>query len=205
MVMRRELNADDMHRMCIPRRYWGATFKQISGDGDPSPKSVAKKYITKIEDMIEKGVGLLLWGKNGTGKSCMAVVMAKEFRRRGYPVLFLEVADLKNKVFNREIFDELETFWDRARNVDVLVLDDLGKGIRDEKGAGARVIDELVRHRNAEMLVTIITTNMSPAALKDELKISTMHSLKESVFPIKIEGPDRREDAKREMGKLLAI
>ena len=82
---RRELNKDDLLRMKIPKRYWDMKFEYISDesvhndevDEDlASPREVVKKYLAKLEDMRKNGVGLLLWGKNGTGKTAAAVVVA---------------------------------------------------------------------------------------------------------------------------------
>jgi DNA replication protein DnaC len=110
---------------------------------------------------------------------------------------------MKRFVIEREMFDEDQTYWDRALNVDVLVIDDLGKGTQDSTGLGARLIDELIRHRNASKLVTIITTNMNQRDLAEELKVSTMSSLKEHVFPIHVSGIDRRDSVAVGMSKSL--
>jgi DNA replication protein DnaC len=203
----RRLTDSDLVRMRVPRRYWTVRFDAISdvslvGSGI-SARQAALNYMTRLDEMRRDGKGMLLWGTNGTGKTCMAIVIAKEFRRRGYPVLFIEAADMKRFVIEREMFDEDQTYWDRAMNVDVLVIDDLGKGTQDSTGLGARLIDELIRHRNASKLVTIITTNMNQRDLVEELKVSTMSSLKEHVFPIHVSGIDRRDSVAVGMTKTL--
>jgi len=164
---------------------------------------VVAAYIDQISERRRKGQGLVLYGMNGTGKTCIAVVLALAFRRRGHPVLFVEAADLKRLVIEREMFDDDQTFWDRALNVDVLVLDDLGKGTQDSTGLGARLLDELIRHRNANLLVTILTTNMNMVQLADELKVSSMASLKEHAVPVHVCGVDRRDVAVAELSSSL--
>jgi DNA replication protein DnaC len=203
----RRLTETDLVRMRIPRRYWWVRYEGIPdgtcvGSG-VSARKAAHNYLTQIDEMRHNGMGLLLWGTNGTGKTCMAIVVAKEYRRHGYPVLFIEAADIKRFVIEREMFDEDQTFWDRAMNVDVLVIDDLGKGVQDSTGFGARMIDELIRHRNASKLVTLITTNMNQRDLAEELKVSTMSSLKEHVFPIHVTGIDRRDAVASGIAKTL--
>lgn len=193
----RKLTEEDLLRMRIPRRYWSVRLDEVYDvsprPGDAGLRSVLRSYLEQAAERRRSGSGLLLWGTNGTGKTSAAVVVAKEFRRRGYPVLFVEAADLKRLVIEREMFDDDQTFWDRALNVDVLVLDDLGKGTQDTVGMGARIIDELIRHRNAHQLVTVITTNMDLVQLADELKQSSMASLKEHAMPIHVCGIDRRD------------
>jgi DNA replication protein DnaC len=204
---RRSLTDEDLVRMCVPDRYWGVTFKGVS-DGDH--KEVAATYLAKIDEMVAEGVGLMLWGKNGCGKTGLLVVIGKEFRRRGYTVLFVEAANLKRAVIDNERFDADLTVFERARSVDVLLMDDLGKGVQDKTGFGARLIDELIRFRNARKKVTFITTNISPypdgeekSQLETELKISTLHTLKECIVPVQVEGTDFREDAKSKLVDLL--
>lgn len=197
--MRRELTQDDMIRSRIPRRHWKAGL----GGVQESVKEVANKYLANLEAMSDKGVGLLLWGANGVGKTSLSVVIGKEYRRRGYSLMFIEAAELKSIVVEREMFDEDQSLWDRAKSVDVLLLDDLGKGVQDSTGFGMRVLDELIRHRNANKRVTFITTNMTVKGLEDELKGSTMHSLKECIYPVRIAGDDLRESIKTEIGEIL--
>ena len=206
--LRRELTREDMERMRIPLRYWKVSYDGISAERQHvrpdllSAQETALSYLSQLDEMSSDGVGLLLWGPNGTGKTSMAVVIAKEFRRRGHRVLFVEAASLKQYVINKVYFDgdEGELYWDRAMSVDVLVLDDFGKGTQDRTGFGARLFDELIRHRNAEKRVTFLTTNMDPReGLAEELLESTMHSLKECVIPVEVTGQDRRDAILTEM------
>lgn len=203
---RRELDSQDMERMCIPSRYWSAKFDEISDKGNPGLRTAIGTYIRKMEDMVEEGAGFILFGPNSVGKTCASVVLAKEMRRRGNTVLFMEAADLKHQVIERENFDEDETYWDRAKAVDVLVLDDFGKGIQDSTGFGASIFDELIRSRNARRLVTIITSNLAPSSWEKELalKTSTMHSLKECTVPVRASGSDRRKESAGKLQALLA-
>lgn len=206
---RRELDISDLERMRIPRRYWNSKFDDISESiiqgSDLSPKKVVEKYISNMSEMRKSGCGFIFFGNNGVGKSCMSVVIAREYRRRGYTVLFMEAADLKRMVIEKEYFDDDDTYWDRFRSVDVLVLDDFGKGIMDTTGFGASLFDELIRARNSRKLVTIITTNLPVSEWQKELdlKKSTMSSLKECVVPVHVVGVNKRTD--REIVKLLEI
>lgn len=204
---RRELNAEDLIRMRIPKRFWTVKFSSVSEleVNGISAKLVAQRYLENITDMFQRGIGLFLWGSNGTGKTSLSVLIAKEYRRRGYTVLFMEAADLKRLVIDKEYFDEDETIWDRAMHVDVLVIDDFGKGIGDSTGFGARLWDELIRARNSRQLVTFITTNAHPDDLCEKLDVlvSTKASLQEHTIPLQVKGPDLRANSNEQAKEIL--
>lgn len=205
---RRELTQGDMERMKIPCRYWSVRFDEISDvsvEGYPSPRDMVKRYITNMAEMRQRGGGLVLYGSNGTGKTSACVYVAKEYRRRGHTVLFLEAAELKGLVMEKAAFDEDETWWDRAKSVDVLVIDDLGKETLDSTGFGAALFDELLRARNARKLVTFITSNVPPRLWQTDLGLrdSTAHVLKECTVPVKVTGGDKRGPVSGELNQIL--
>jgi DNA replication protein DnaC len=189
-----------MERMRIPPRYREAHFDGVS----PGPhKLELYNYLVALDDMLARGIGLVLHGKNGTGKTSLAVIALKEARRRGHTGLFVEAAALKDIKFGQKTFEAEMRLWDRILDVDVLVLDDLGKGVRDKEGAEERLLDELLRFRGAYCRTTFITTNMSAiprrrgelSQLEEYLKTSTIHMLSETSISIAMIGADLREGA----------
>lgn len=203
---RREIQSKDMDRMRIPVRYWSSKYDEISSDGgNESLKHVVGKYIANMQDMRKAGCGLVIYGDNGVGKSCSAVVIAKEYRRRGSTVLFIEAADLKRMVVQKEHFDEDETYWERAKDVDVLVVDDFGKGVMDSTGFGATLFDELIRTRSANKRVTIITSNTEPPSWISELDIkkSTVQSLRECAVAVQATGENKRIRSEKSLRDVL--
>ena len=209
---RRQLTKDDLVRMRLPKRYWNASCDQVPNVRDKKSsvgaRDMLEAYIRNMEEMRQDGVGLLLWGENGCGKSSIAAIVAKEYRRRFNTVLFIEAANIRTMVIDKDHFDEDETYWQRAMSVDVLVIDDIGKGTTDRTGFGERLMDELIRTRNANKLVTIITTNAVPRGeketLSDILKPSTIHSLKEHVSVINVRGEDQRDKISGDISNRLA-
>jgi DNA replication protein DnaC len=197
---RRALTLEDMDRMRIPSRFREVTFGGVSAGPH---REVLRNYLNGFDEMARRGVGLVLSGPNGTGKSSLAVVVAKEARRCGRTVLFVEAAQLKNIVFGNQTFEGEVLMRDRMRDVDVLVLDDVGKGVQDSVGAEERLLDDLIRHRAAYTRITILTTNLNvqpvragdPSQLERYLKPSTVHMLQECAIQVLILGADLRDGA----------
>lgn len=209
-IKRRSLTIDDMDRMRIPERYWEASFDQISGkvvEAGADLSSIVRRYIENMDAMRAAGCSMILHGANGTGKTCASVVIAKEYRRRGHRVLFISAAELRNMVIRGEMFDDSQTMWERAKTVDVLVIDDFGKGGSDSTGYGMSLFDDLIRARNSRKLVTLITANLSPNKWEAEigLKRSTVHTLRECTVPVMIAGVNRRNETARDLKSIFQL
>ena len=204
----RELDQEDFERMMLPRRFWTCTPEGVSRESDNSENEMSahdflSRYFENFESYLAMGCGALLWGNNGCGKTGLAAVIAKMARRTKRVVLFVAAADLKRMVIDKEDFDESESMWDRACSVDVLVLDDLGKGTEDRTGFGMRLLDDLIRKRSAARKVTIITTNTNPDSLEDILKASTKETLKECMILFHVTGPDLRAKGQARIAELF--
>jgi len=202
----RELDRQDLERMRLPRRFWGCTVDDVSSESESGRSGLdfVNRYFENFETFLNAGIGAVLWGANGRGKTGMAVVIAKMARRASRLVLFLAASDLKRVVIDNEVFDEEQTIWERACAVDVLVIDDLGKGTEDRTGFGMRLVDDLIRKRSAAQKVTLITTNFCPEPLRAALKRSTMETLKECVTLFYVGGPDRRLRDKARIDELFS-
>lgn len=119
-------------------------------------------------DNFESGnsKNLLLWGKSGTGKSFMCNAIAYELIKSGIPVLYVSAPSMLSKVTAVTVNDEQrlekQEFCDLVRNIDVLIIDDLGT----EKQSDAKYQEllEILNERSRKFgkgLRTIISTNLS--------------------------------------------
>lgn len=210
--MYRQLDKEDLVRMGIPLRFWNSTVEKIPDDdvGSLSTKTAIINYMKNLEKMREAGVGLILWGDYGVGKTSASVVVAKEFRRCGHTVLFLDAASLKRHVISREQFDEDESYFDRIHSVDLLIINDFGKGINDTKGYGAALFDEIMRDRSSKKKITFISSNLQPErwanAYEDDglgLKKATMDILRECMIPVRVQGDSQRGEGLEKVKDLL--
>ncbi|MFH0899050.1 MAG: AFG1/ZapE family ATPase [Pseudomonadota bacterium] len=140
----------------------------------------------------EKGVGLLIHGTVGTGKThLVAAFIYSLLERVSYSdVLFVTMPDLLDRIrtsYNAPIRDDV---LERALSVPVLVLDDLGKEkITDwvlEK------VYQIVNRRYNYQLTTICTTNKAPSQLARHLNDAIASRLMEMCRVVKLSGEDRR-------------
>jgi DNA replication protein DnaC len=205
----KKLTEEDLRRMRIPLRYWNATMAGVSsqeyptrGGGVYSLRDSIQKYLCNLDDAMRLGRGVLLYGPNGVGKTCALVIIAKEFRRHGRTVLFMDGVEVGDAVMGNLRFDDGRLI-DRAKSVDVLVLDDFAKGIMGESDWGSRQVDDLIRRRNAETKITLLSTNWVMAEMKKGLMISTMSALREHVTAMAVLGTDRRRESASRSGAIL--
>jgi len=174
--------------MCLPQRFWRASLSLIPSGGEESPQVNIKKYIKQIEELASEGIGLLVWGNVRGGKSSAAAVVAKEARRRGVSVYFIEAENLVSAVHDRELFDSDVSVKERAKAVSLLVLDDYGKEFRDQKGFAEKILESIVRYRVSNLKPTIITTNLTPEQLSNGGRASMMALMSETMIPVKMSG-----------------
>ena len=199
---RRKLTIGDVRRANLPERYWEASLSAIPDHLDYKHK--IKKYIDNLVGMMEQGIGLYLWStENGSGKTSIAALIAKEALRYGKTVFFEESSRLKGMLINKEQFEEGTSIEERMMMVDVLILDDVGKEYRTSSGYAENVIETLVRARVQKVKTTIMTGNVHPKDMKKIYSEDFSALLKESVVPINVTGHDFREARAKALSKLL--
>jgi len=197
---RQRLTTAHVERMQIPSRFWKVRYDEIP----ESFRGEVDNYLKRLDDMLDRGDGLLFWGDNGTGKTSAAVFIALEVRRRCATVLFITAESLRHGILERQMFDEDMTVYERATTVDFLVVDDLGKEHPDQPGWSARLYENLFRVRSAAKRATIVTTNMEIPDLTKEYEASMMEVMKETMYPIFAQGENRRNEARKALQERLA-
>lgn len=193
---RRKLERVDLVRMNLPEDLW---YSKVDGVLESVRPAIAR-YLWKVPQMVQDGIGLLIHGPEGTGKSAIASLVAKEARSGGYTVLFVRVWELREMLRSRMDFDDDTTMIGRAREVDVLVLDDLRESDATEKFFGLSEIEALISLRGAKRRVTVVTTRLSKGSRALERVLDAGQSC---LVPFPLKGPNLHEQRQQELKRVV--
>ncbi len=123
----------------------------------------AKEYAEKWDDFRREGIGLLLFGNVGTGKSYAAGCIANALIERMISVLYVDMTDVVGRMQGNFGADR-DSYLKRLTRPDLLILDDLGAE-RNTSYSKERVFD-VVNRRLLSHKPMIITTNISLSAMQ---------------------------------------
>lgn len=184
----RKLKVEDMNRMSVGQRFWNVTMASIPDES--SVKEPLQKWINNIKYNLCNGVGLLLFGSYGQGKTSAAVIAMKNTVVRGGTAYLIRGNQLKDAIINNLQFDSDETIKERTKSVDLLVLDDLGS--EHDSAFNISMIEEILRDRSDNKKATIITTNLSGPNLKSKFGESLVSFLSATLISVECAGHDFR-------------
>jgi DNA replication protein DnaC len=180
----------------------GRRFLEVSFEREPIvslDRAVLRQvraFTRSIEEKLDAGRGLWFDGPVGTGKTSLAILVAKAAEDAGrtyavYPVPRL-LAEIK-RTFDRDASDSYMGFFRRLCTVDLLVLDDLGAEKQTEW-----VLEQLysiVNERWQDRRSIVVTTNLpdpDPDSTGSALRTSA-HNLREAVSSGRVSGRDLDE------------
>jgi len=188
-------------------REWQEKISALRRDAFPSPKlhnwsfanddgnqpqivNALKRYVENFPEFREKGTGLLLHGKVGSGKTYAACEVVNALIDKGYPCFFTNMAYVINKI--QSSFEGRNEFFAKIRQYALVVIDDFGmesnSDFRNE--ITFQFIDTCVQ-ANVPM---IVTTNLDIEDIKnpsDGVK-SRIYDRLLRCFPIKIMNGSKR-------------
>lgn len=135
----------------------GYTFERDEGH-TPDLIIKVRRYAENWEAMYQKGMGLLLWGDVGTGKSFAVGCIANYLLDRGISVMMTNFTKVLNALTNLQWGDRNQ-YIDELNRYDLLIIDDLGieRGTEYVLEQVYSIIDS--RYRSGKPL--IVTTNLT--------------------------------------------
>jgi len=152
------------------------------------------RFIDDLEDHLDLGKGLWLFGDTGTGKTTLAMLISKAALATGRSVAIYSLPKLLARI--RQTYDaepggdSYLAFFERLTAVDLLHIDDLGAEKRSDW-----VLEQLyalINERYESERSVLITTNLPHDELEEQIGRRTVSRLSQMCDEIPLFGDDRR-------------
>lgn len=141
----------------IGQKYWRIGWSDLN---EPPPDVV--DYLKYLDAYIERGVGLMLAGPNGVGKTLLAIQIIKQIIRSGYRCYATISSTMVEAYTNGWGGNHEAASWFKHKFTDsrVLLLDDLGKEFFSKIQLNVTTFDHILRTREQNNRPTLLTTNI---------------------------------------------
>ncbi|HVC06309.1 MAG TPA: ATP-binding protein [Solirubrobacterales bacterium] len=184
----------------IPPRYRGVSFDRppvsdMARDLElKSAVSYVRAFVDEMDERLESGRGLWLFGDTGTGKTTLAMLVSKAVLEAGRTVAIYSLPKLLARI--RRTYDSEPggdsylSFFERLTSVDLLHIDDLGAEKRSDW-----VLEQLyalINERYETRRSVIITTNLPHGELEEQIGSRTVSRLTQICDEVALFGDDRR-------------
>ena len=189
------IERDRIKKVCFMQSNM-ADWTFANDDGENKEISDAmKKYADQFDEFKKSGIGLLLYGSVGTGKTYYAACIANELIDKGYvKVLMTNFARLTNQLQGK--FEGRQEYLDSLNDYSLLIIDDLGAE-RDSEFV-QEIIFNIIDARYRSGLPFIITSNLSIEEMMKTDKLSHKRiydRILERCYPVKVDGASRRTES----------
>jgi DNA replication protein DnaC len=177
----------------IPRRYRGVSFDRAPvTELSPNVVRPVRDFVRNIDERIERGPGLWIFGDVGTGKTSLAMIASKEAIKRGYSVAIYSVPKLLAEIRGTYDTGSYGRLFEQLVTIDLLHLDDLGAEKQTEW-----VLEQLyslVNERYEQERTMVVTSNVTEAGeLEDQIGKRTISRLMEMTIQVPLFGEDLRQ------------
>lgn len=186
------------------RRCFGAGWEQMSKwtfeNDDKQNLNITKAcqdYVRDFDKFYKDGVGILMYGNVGGGKSYMSACIANALIDKGKSVLMNNFSELINIL--QGTLEDRQAFINSLNNYSLVVIDDLG--IERNTEYMQEQVYNIINTRYKANKPVIVTTNLSMKEMlnpSDEGRLRIYDRLLEKSFPVevKIERSRRKEKFK---------
>lgn len=162
------------------------------------------KYCEVAREVLERGIGIYLFGNKGTGKSHLTACMANELMDNYYSVLYTNFTEISKYIRGTFRGNESEhDFLERLTNIDFLFIDDFGTELVTKNNEDLWLqekVFEVINKRYNNNKPIIFTSNYSLRQLIEErgLADKTIDRINEMCEVMKLEGTSYRRKVKEE-------
>lgn len=181
----------------IPRKFLGSTlddYRAIHGPKHFQALGQVQHYAETMPSNIADGLGLIMMGTVGTGKSHLGCALLRHaLRRHRLTIAYTTAERLCMRIRETYGRSAIETEGDVMRDMlapELLMLDEIGAGRGSDHEVG--VLSSVLSQRYDECKATIIATNLEPALLRDCLGDRATDRLREVAEVVEFQWPSYR-------------
>lgn len=169
-------------------------------------RKYAREFLKEYAGRSAKaeGVGLILYGAVGSGKTFLASCIANDLVDQGQRVKFTTLADLCDQIAGN--YGNTSAVLDSLARYDLVVLDELGvSDLEEDSGRTAKRIYRIVNRLYDSKTPMVITTNVPPDVFSDAKgpNYRIFSRLLGRCARIEVSGKDRRADESAKALKLV--
>lgn len=165
----------------IPPRFANSTFETFNATTQPVKHNltVCKQYVATWEERKNAGEGLLLCGTPGTGKTHLAVSIARAVTEDYQQSVFITTATRIIRAFRRtwngqSECSELDVLVKYCEQ-DLLIIDEIG--VQYGTDSERHILFEVINNRYEDLLPTILVSNLPMDELSEMLGERTVDRL----------------------------
>lgn len=156
----------------IPRRFQGVNFENFlapENSGEAKALRNCKAFAEKFPELSEMGAGMIFCGSLGTGKTHLAISIARYVTESGFSARYLnlmQILKLVRETWGRESEPDAERHViSELTNCDLLIIDEVGvqMGTENEKV----ILFEIINGRYENMNSTIVISNLDKAGISE--------------------------------------
>ena len=192
-MSRPKLTEKKMLSAGILEEFWNLDIDQFKGN--EAVTKVVYEYLDNLDNARKQGISIFFYGTNGTGKTFLGVEVLKEALRKGYSAQFTSLGGVIQALTDGWYdAEKRRRYEERIRDVDFLMIDDVGKEMRVSKnGLTEMVFDNLIRYRSFRNKPMILTTNSDIESVENVYGKSIVSLLHGKFIPIRVVGEDYRK------------
>ena len=199
----------DYYLLCGLKSAWhGKTLSEFTNDLEALEQVTA--YVRNWRKYLAKGIGVYLYGANGTGKSHLMNTAFKEIIDAGGTVRIFSMDEIVDKFTASWYSDEEKRDLDHIlRKVAFLGIDEFGKNVGKDgepvylPDLVKRTMESVIRYRVQMNKPIWIASNTDPKFVKDVFSEDIASLLNEAVVAIQVCGGDYRKTIQARNRKML--
>lgn len=192
-----------LHEAGLPREFWQAD--EIAPEFNEDQFSIVDRYAEKLHAARRHGLGLVLTGRNGAGKTTCGARIGIAAARAGYSVSYINFPHLVDGWRRAWKEPALAKYLDERVCADFVILDEIGKehATRDETFVVGK-LDGILRMRRGDLYPTILITNLETSEFVETYGESLGSLLADRFHTLRFKPGDfRKRGNKRSWSSLL--